>query len=429
MVWHRLFKSHLSLHWHILALLSGCFSTWGAGGSAAGQCWGAEVAPAALSSVLLSMSSNATRVGEAHLAPSSRTVSLGVQADPGGSVGEGRQLHLRPLAMRSLGPVLGSPAPVTAGCSPLKVIMTARYREWCGEGLLHCGGGIFRLGFAVINNENKIKWNRLFAERKVSLSWGLQGLESQQLKSQVLPMSGGCRWPLVPAWLRSSVLPAESQAFPWIWGNVCFLVNWKIMARSNFAGTAPHLQSSGHYIPSGLQNVAMVCPIGHRCWPRRPPPAAVASAQSKWDHFFGWPELGVSLAGFPLPRKLPGWKEVNVQEPNHWGVILGASGMSRMLLSTKHCCCLLGATSRQEGRTHPAPTHHGDSTHTQQPMARRRQAQCKIASNLSLLVAGYHQPPKAVSAFCKCLQKGRSWKLVGVIRKPNTPGGNNQRQL
>lgn len=85
------------------------------------------------------MSSNATRVGEAQPAASSRTVSLGVQADPGSSVGEGRQLHLRSLAMHSPGPVLGSPAPVTAGCSPLKVIITARYQGWCREGLLHCG--------------------------------------------------------------------------------------------------------------------------------------------------------------------------------------------------------------------------------------------------------------------------------------------------
>lgn len=139
------------------------------------------------------------------------------------------------------------------------------------ERACYTAGRIFRLGFAVINNENKIKRNRLFAEREVSLSWGLQGLESQWLKSQVLPTSQGCRWPLVPAWLRSSVLPAESQAFPRIWGNVCFLVNWNITARSNYAGTAPHLQSSGHYIPSGLQSMAMVRPKGTDAGPEGPP--------------------------------------------------------------------------------------------------------------------------------------------------------------
>lgn len=89
----------------------------------------------------------------------------------------------------------------------------------------------------------------------------------------MLPTLWGCCSPVVPTPLRSLVaLPTKNQDFPRIQGNIYLLTNWKIMVKSNFAGRALWLQPSALYIPTpGLQIGAVMCPMGHRCWCRRPP--------------------------------------------------------------------------------------------------------------------------------------------------------------
>jgi len=147
------------------------------------------------------------------------------------------------------------------------------------------------------------------------------------------------------------VLPAGSEDFTRVQGNVCFLVSWKNKTIS-------------------LTDQSSACPLlGSTC------------LESSW--------VG---------------KKINVQGGKPLGSHPGVFGDEQDV--AEHCCCLLGATSSQEGRTQPALTHHRASTHAQHPTARRQQAQSKIASDLSLLVLGYHQPPKAVSALSECLQKG-----------------------
>lgn len=144
-------------------------------------------------------------------------------------------------------------------------------------------------------------------------------------------------------------------------------------------------------------------------WPRWQVPSQnkiiSLADQSSVCSLLGFPRLEISWVG----------KKINVQGRKTLGS--NPRGFRGEQEAAECCCCLLGATSSQEGRIQPAPTHHRAGTHSQQPAARRRQAQCKIASSLSLLVPGYHQPPKAVSVFCKCLQKGISKLKISVCNQ------------
>lgn len=197
------------------------------------------------------MSSNAIRVGEAQPPTSSRMVSLSVQADLGSGVDE--EAGWTPATFPNVVPLQYQKDAAQCGCL-----------SWPGVERVHyTTGRIFRLAFAVIHYENKIKWNRLFAERKTSPSREQLGLESQQLRSQMLPTAWGCCWPLVPIPLRSLVaLPTKNQNFPRIRGNIYLLMNWKITVKSYFAGTAVRLPPSAPYIPHWLAEWGSGVPYG-----------------------------------------------------------------------------------------------------------------------------------------------------------------------
>lgn len=94
-------------------------------------------------------------------------------------------------------------------------------------------------------------------------------------------------------------------------------------------------------------------------------------------------------------------------------------------------CCwallLLVESHKQPGRQDPACADPPWGQHPRS--AAHSQEEASTEQNCLQSPCWYHQPPKAVSAFSKCLEKGVSWKFVCVIRKTNTPGGNNQPQL
>lgn len=166
-----------------------------------------------------------------------------------------------------------------------------------------------------------MKQNRLFEEKESESKLRDAGLGVPAAEIPNAPNSTRMLLaPGAPSWLSSlAALLAESQDFPGIRGNVCFLVNWKMTARSYFAETSPELQSSGHCNPTGLRSGDMVCPMGHICWPRRHIPQPKWQVPSQNETISLADQSSVCpLLGFPsLENSWVGKKKSIYREANH----------------------------------------------------------------------------------------------------------------
>lgn len=156
-------------------------------------------------------------------------------------------------------------------------------------------------------------------------------------------------------------------------------------------------------------------------------PLHLSSPLSLWQHGEGWVRMGSAclLKGFPcLESSQVGKKKSKYRKANHGGAILGASGVSRRLLST----AALLSTEHWSWVT-PAKGRKWVSDVHAQVEALSRVCHLESLPGFRFSAAGrFYKHFALTSSGTVCtvllrnnLQWLQRWKLACTVRKPNTP--------